>query len=162
MERTEAASSGCTCSNRTFMELKYIWTGYSLIRQTVLIAPLWNWNYQTRKPYPLHLRSNRTFMELKSLGRDANALSTQVLIAPLWNWNWLATDSFFKATCSNRTFMELKSRMNGFSVSSICCSNRTFMELKYIPKWLKPILPSVLIAPLWNWNHKHGILLYLS
>ena len=32
----------------------------------VLIAPLWNWNYEKNIPIQFEESSNRTFMELKS------------------------------------------------------------------------------------------------
>ena len=53
-------------SNRTFMELKYIYFVIYQICYFVLIVPLWNWNMENQggSNAPA-LRSNRTFMELK-------------------------------------------------------------------------------------------------
>ena len=75
-------------SNRTFMELKSRFYSASTRADSVLIAPLWNWNTTTAKICEyVSQSSNRTFMELKSSRRDY----------------LLATDGG-----SNRTFMELK------------------------------------------------------
>ena len=76
------------CSNRTFMELKFIWLTLMLRSFSVLIVPLWNWN----------------------LGRSFYLrLLDYVLIVPLWNWNTTTRTNGFSISCSNRTFMELKS-----------------------------------------------------
>ena len=77
-----------TCSNRTFMELKW----YSDMRR--------HWR---------QARSNRTFMELKCHYAFAQKWNGIVLIAPLWNWNdGYEGMAFCRWTGSNRTFMELK------------------------------------------------------
>ena len=53
-------------SNRTFMELKSSESERLSLSDTVLIAPLWNWNKVISRSQVIILRrSNRTFMELK-------------------------------------------------------------------------------------------------
>ena len=73
--------------NRTFMELKYVsafgWSSQS----SVLIVPLWNWNFHLASKNPALGCFNRTFMELKWSKLSRFGRRTKVLIVPLWNWN---------------------------------------------------------------------------
>ena len=76
-------------SNRTFMELKYLEHNIQQQEKSVLIVPLWNWNFVALKDNPVLLSagSNRTFMELKFSWKDTVIGYQNVLIVPLWNWN---------------------------------------------------------------------------
>ena len=74
-------------SNCTFMELKCQYLIDRSHRLTVLIVPLWNWNY--------------TMIAYES---TANG----VLIVPLWNWNQVKQGGKGTQGGSNCTFMELK------------------------------------------------------
>ena len=121
------------CSNRTFMELKFIrWLGYSYYK-IVLIAPLWNWNWIRCQRIPeSHRSSNRTFMELKFIKYKLVARNIYVLIAPLWNWNaHRLSKTASSRESSNRTFMELKWWARERERLQLQRSNRTFMELKF-------------------------------
>ena len=142
------------CSNRTFMELKYLTSKQIATGQIVLIVPLWNWNYHYRTQVGRTQCSNRTFMELKCACIDdslfrcsvlivplwnwngddfkVNMQHFSVLIVPLWNWNFIIKLGLSPASCSNRTFMELKYSKLGGKSSATNCSNRTFMELKFM------------------------------
>ena len=84
-------------SNRTFMELKLISNRNADTPKQVLIAPLWNWN---------------------NLGRPFRVHPHSVLIAPLWNWNTLTGAPSGAAVSSNRTFMELKFEIGVSSLHS--------------------------------------------
>ena len=97
----------------------------------VLIAPLWNWNYNLILPLKFAYCSNCTFMELK-----LETLS-------------FATICFF---CSNCTFMELKQFRNKNILK------RRYVLIAPLWNWnaCKTLhtrrIITVLIAPLWNWN----------
>ena len=120
-------------SNRTFMELKFNSIVVMSSSHTVLIVPLWNWNY-----------------------RQSGCLSWTllVLIVPLWNWN---LKSLFYAAkklySSNRTFMELKLAWFGQVLH--------YRSVLIVPLWnwnkvLANVISNlicVLIVPLWNWNN---------
>ena len=139
-------------SNRTFMELKFNSIVVMSSSHTVLIVPLWNWNYRQsgclswtllvlivplwnwNEPdgvaaLPL-VRSNRTFMELKWLYKAFLFLVSSVLIVPLWNWN---NRNAFDKTHRHMVLIVPLWNWNVimYSVKSVVrCSNRTFMELK--------------------------------
>ena len=51
--------------NRTFMELKLRIDLTESITISVLIEPLWNWNYIAVMADTINISINRTFMELK-------------------------------------------------------------------------------------------------
>ena len=145
-------------SNRTFMELKFPTPCPSELSRIVLIAPLWNWNWNKDvPPHPRFLGSNRTFMELKYFSYHKKTRDYFVLIAPLWNWNWCFRYSVI------RKIQVLIAPLWNWNVSrpgSSCRrprSNRTFMELKYGFQLLAGIRICVLIAPLWNWNEEPGL-----
>ena len=140
--------------NCTFMELKYTHSHHTGCMPTVLIVPLWNWNFGCRqRPRPNKVRFNCTFMELKShkfcslrssfggfnctfmelkyWSEEKADKTKRVLIVPLWNWN-----------------------MHGYSLLRICQSfNCTFMELKSRCGLVLICSSCVLIVPLWNWNY---------
>ncbi len=83
-----SARSWHQCSNRTFMELKFV---------------------KVRKDRVRKVCSNRTFMELKFLSLSHILHIFTVLIAPLWNWNISIILQMMRSyISSNRTFMELK------------------------------------------------------
>ena len=99
-----------TCSNCTFMELKFIHDHKVSGSASVLIVPLWNWNKGIRYLIAFaRVSSNCTFMELK----------------------WVEfLDKTRQKFSSNCTFMELKWRNKGLQRQTNRCSNCTFMELK--------------------------------
>ena len=117
--------------NCTFMELKYYSPSIRYIQVALIIAPLWNWNWQlpfliiqstvliiaplwnwnliscTCSRYWLYTY-NCTFMELKSMHGGLGHLGRLLIIAPLWNWNcWVSSYSQVPPSY-NCTFMELK------------------------------------------------------
>ena len=121
----------CTCFNRTFMELKYMFHEGIRLRSPVLIVPLWNWNF-------------RTSVEC--------ICPILVLIVPLWNWNRKIYVDSVKDISFNRTFMELKFESHEKGHNNHTSFNRTFMELKFFIKFTINCNRCVLIVPLWNWN----------
>ena len=99
-----------TCSNRTFMELKWQKTWRRRVRHSVLIAPLWNWNGDL-----VYIHGSLRIVLIAPLwnwnfqAKEIRRSLELVLIAPLWNWNYIETVIPDKAdNRSNRTFMELK------------------------------------------------------
>ena len=69
------------------MELKYQNTHQRNHHHSVLIVPLWNWNYVSLLKFRLQDSFNRTFMELKYESFKIGYNGLTVLIVPLWNWN---------------------------------------------------------------------------
>ena len=131
--RISSLFSSFHSSNRTFMELKFVFEDFPDFIYFVLIVPLWNWN--------------------AILNAHSCRWSLLVLIVPLWNWNTGRAYSRGTGTYrSNRTFMELKFARHPRSSSHIAGSNRTFMELKLQQNGYYHACNHVLIVPLWNWN----------
>ena len=98
--------------------------------------------------------SNWTFMELKRGFPVPLSRQSWVLIEPLWNWNFSSLIDFQIHRRSNWTFMELKRWSETAEGRRKQSSNWTFMELKRIMKIFQPIIITVLIEPLWNWNYR--------
>ena len=104
-------------SNRTFMELKFVWVVGNASLVAVLIAPLWNWNFRL---LAYHKIANDVLIaplwNWNSSFKEQEIHCVVVLIAPLWNWNfrynspWIESDDR-----SNRTFIELKCVNRGYS-----------------------------------------------
>ena len=105
-------SCGWSCSNRTFMELKFMQLSCAFNQKPtfksylygieiklivnlwiclfmVLIVPLWNWNWAHGTKGIWVVGSNRTFMELKFRKSIRIICCKLVLIVPLWNWNYI-------------------------------------------------------------------------
>ena len=123
-----------------------------IVRNTVSIVPLWNWNKAAKVRYRRRYGFNRTFMELKFRNTTLQHCIGCVSIVPLWNWNCLRLCKLAARDGFNRTFMELKLSSLLLTVYRLQRFNRTFMELK-----LRLLLPCgavclVSIVPLWNWN----------
>ena len=74
--------------NRTSMELKHRWAPDNENATSILIEPLWNWNFANA---------------------DVTLTPNAILIEPLWNWNRTCSLLFnLKLPHINRTSMELK------------------------------------------------------
>ena len=109
---------------------------FVVLKMTVLIEPLWNWNQR---------------------GVITPCKVQRVLIEPLWNWNVLTGERGVPEDISlNRTFMELKRRSYGNSPSgpSVLIEPLWNWNRKHWPIWYAPM--RVLIEPLWNWNTTEG------
>ena len=114
------------------MELKYGLTLEGVVRNDVLIVPLWNWNRVVdHAETDVEFGSNRTFMELKLINMALKASKIQVLIVPLWNWNMSLIEEF---SCKMKVLIVPLWNWNLYANSSAYKANH------------------VLIVPLWNWN----------
>ena len=138
------------------MELKLISGSVSVLVDTLLIRPEWNWNKDiTSKLAPafgvLLIRPEWNWnMKIKQIMTNGAGL----LIRPEWNWN----SNIWKTRLAvplpfNQTRMELKLENAQLGLSVPIPFNQTRMELKLSTRADSKVANSVLlIRPEWNWN----------
>ena len=137
------------------MELKFRLSSTPTPEYSVLIVPLWNWNFviycYIHMPLFVLIVPLWNWNEFIVLLDGCDVI---VLIVPLWNWNVRIISVIRWWPCFNCTFMELKLRSETSSAL-----NSTVL---IVPLWnwnstddRKQVKQNnVLIVPLWNWNSK--------